>query len=219
MIKLFYFILLIIMGLCSAQGFGIRTGIGQFASQAELIDGSTGNSFMLAVGLKPKKAIRIDVGVRHNGVKETQLGIPSGFFSSSILELDKITQKVAYTGIYAAPGLNINLSQIGSGVGAYVLAGGGVGFSTVINRVDFKDSTTTPVYNIDINHENWKLFWLAGAGLKIEIFYFGIFGEAMYFDGNPAEYRPLMIWDEVVLPGGSAEPKGFAAYVGICWNN
>ena len=210
--------MLIAVGICSAQSFGIRAGIGQFASQAEQIDGKTGNSFLFAVNFNPKSALRIDVGARYNGVNETEVTLP--YIATSFLEIDKVTQQIGYTGVYIAPGLNIDLTQIGSGLQAYLIAGGGLGFSTVITKVNFKDTLTTPLYRIEYSktRDYWKSFYLLGAGLKVQIFYFGIFGEAAYYDGKEVEYNPLVIYDNEISPGGTISPKGFAAYLGISWN-
>ena len=199
-----------------SQTMGIRAAIGQFASQAEYIDGSTGNAFLLGLNLQPKGAFRIDVGVRYNGVNETKLDVET--YEASFLTVRSITRKMAYTGVYAAPGVNVQLSQIGSGVGAYAYIGGGLGFSTVINKVEFTDTAATPSYVPKTNHDNWKPFGLVGAGLKAQIFYIGIFGEFSYFDGKPVEYEHITAYDIEVMPGGTISPKGFAAYVGLCWN-
>ena len=211
-------IMLSAVGLCFGQSFGIRAGLGQFASQAEQIDGKTGNSFLFAVNFNPKKSFRIDVGARYNGVNETEVELP--YLTSSFLEIDKITQKIGYTGVYVAPGLNIDLSQVGTGLGAFLIAGGGLGFSTVVTKVAFKDTLTTSLYKVEYSKSRnyWKPFYVLGAGLKVQIFYIGIFGEASYYDGEKVEYEPLVIYDDEISPGGTILPRGFAAYVGISWN-
>ncbi len=204
--------------ICEAQGFGIRAAIGQYASQAEQIDGKTGNSFLLAVNLEPKKTFRIDIGVRYNGVRESSVNLP--LLTTSFLEIESIKQKIGYTGVYVAPGLNVDLTQIGSGMEAYIIGGGGLGFSTVVTKVDFTDTTTTPLYKVEYfkSRDYWKPFWLIGGGIKIQIFYFGIFGEVAYYDGEEVEYNPLTIYGEEISPGGNISPRGFAAYLGISWN-
>ncbi len=211
-----FLVVLCAFGAASPQNVGIRCGIGQFASQAEEIDGSTGNSYMLSMHVQPKGSFRIDLGVRYNGTEETELSLVPA--ATAFLEVQRLTRRIGYTGIYIAPGLDIDLSQVGSGLGAYAFAGGGVAFTTVVNRVDYADTATTPLYKIEEDHENWKPFWLLGGGAKIQIFYIGIFGEFAYYDGEPLKYDPITAYGIELMPGGTVKPRGFAAYVGLCWN-
>ena len=201
------------------QSFGIRAGVGQFASQAEQIDGKTGNSVLIGVGFYPRSALRIDVGFRFNGVSESEVNLPIPD-TVSFLDIKRITQRVGYSGVYAAPGVNIDLSQIGTGMELYIYGGGGLGFSTIVTKVEFVDSNTTPVYHVEYekSRDLWKPFWLLGAGVKAQIFYFGIFGEATYYDGDEVSYGPLTVSGEEITPAGTISPRGFAAYLGICWN-
>ncbi len=199
-----------------AQSVGVRAGYGQFASQAEQIDGSQGNSYMLGFSLKTSKAFFLDFGVKHNTVNETELslvGVPTDLF-----QIKSITQKVGYTGIYGAPGFNLDLTEVGSGVEGYIFGGGGIGFSSVVTKVEFYDSMTTGAAKLDTKHNNWKPFWLVGAGLKLKVFYFGAFAEVAYFDGANVAYDPITLSGTTLFPGGEIEPRGFAAWLGICWN-
>jgi hypothetical protein len=212
----FLIVAIALTGTAFCQSVGIRAGIGQFASQADQIDGSTGNCYLFGLSLKPKKTFMLDIGARYNKVNETNVQFNS--LTSSLFSIEKVTQKVAYAGAYIAPGVNFDLSQIGSGMALYFYGGGGIGFANAVTRVYYTNPASTPTYFSDDNYNRWKPFWLVGSGLKLQIFYFGIFGEFSYFDGKEVEYSPVQLYDVEILGGGKIKPKGFAAYLGICWN-
>jgi len=200
-----------------AQTVGIRAGVGQFASQAEEIDGSSGNSFLAGISLNPKPTFRIDIGFRYNQTGEAEVStIPA---MTSLYTVEKIRRKIGYSAVYAAPGLNIDLSSIGSGIGAYVYGGAGVSFSTVVNKIEYSETGVSSTYMLEqTDRDSWKFFWLLGAGAKVQVFYLGVFGEFSYYDGNAMEYNAVTVSDVEILSSGTVEPRGFAAYVGICWN-
>jgi len=199
-----------------ALGFGFRGGIGQFASQTEELDGRTGNSFLLGAYVNPISSFRIDLGVRHNRVNKTSISdIPTQTSSYSVT---RISRKIYSTSVYLAPGLNIDLSQIGTGLGAYGYFGGGMAFPTVVNDVEYSDGESDCLPEIKDNREEWKVFWLVGSGLKIQIFYIGIFGEFTYYNGTTIQYEPVSVGDVELMPGGDIETKGFAIYAGLCWH-
>lgn len=217
------FIVAVVLALATgiwAQSFGIRGAIGQFASQAEQIDGRTGNSFLLGVNFEPKGAFRIDVGLRFNGVSETDVDIPLSEEEVSFLDIKNVRMKIGYTGLYVAPGVNINLSAVGTGVKGYLYAGGGLAFSTIATKVEFADTAAVPVYHLkyEESRDYWKPLWLLGAGVKVQVFYFGVFGEATYYDGEELAYDGMSVSGTEIVPPGEIAPRGFAAYIGVCWN-
>lgn len=214
--------LVVLFGLSSGQNLGIRAGVGQFASQAQQIDGKTGNSFMFVTHIvPPKTCLRMELGLRYNGVSESEVSIPTA--AASIFHIKRVTQKIGYLGICAGPGISIDMSEIGSGFGAWVSVAGGVNFSTVVTKVDYTDATT-PTYSANrTDYTNWKFLGLIGAGVKLRIFYLGIFFEADYYDGGRLGYDAIVVPSEIgdVTPlteSGTIESRGFAAYVGLSWN-
>ncbi len=198
------------------QSFGLRAGFGQFASQAEKIDGGTGNAACLTLGISPTDNFRIDIGVRYNAITETE--ITSDPYVVSPITVNRITQKLGYTTAYLAPALNIDLAQIGTGFSAYAYAGGGFAFATIINRLEYAETGSSPIYLLSENHQNWKPLFLIGGGMKVIIYYFGVFGEFSYYDGKELEYEPVNVRGILLLDSGSVAPKGFAAYLGLCFN-
>jgi len=200
---------------CYSQGVGARVGVGQFASQAEQIDGSTGNSGIIGLTLKSKRNFMLDLSVRINGTRQTEVDFK---LLDSTFTIAHLWRRIGYTAVIMAPGFKVGFSQLIGGLEFFTMIGGGVSFATVLNRVQYSLPDATPVFKPYENHQNWKPIWIISAGFKVRVLFLGIFGEASYYDGAPLEYDAVKINDIMVIPGGEVQPRGFAAYIGLCWD-